>query len=82
MALKKFVETKAVVLRDGKEIIISDPQITPGDIIILQEGEKAPADARIIISNNLKIDQAALTGESEPVFKIAGTYLSKKLAIY
>ncbi|MEK7168312.1 MAG: HAD-IC family P-type ATPase, partial [Patescibacteria group bacterium] len=79
LALKKFVETKAVILRDGKEIIISDRQITPGDIIILQEGEKAPADARIIISNNLKIDQAALTGESEPVFKIAEPIYQKNL---
>ncbi|MDP3014953.1 MAG: HAD-IC family P-type ATPase [bacterium] len=68
-ALKKFVETKALILRDGKEIIISDSRIAPGDIILLQEGEKAPADARVIVSNNLKIDQAALTGESEPVFK-------------
>ena len=79
LALKKFVETKAVILRDGKEIIISDRQITPGDIIILQEGEKAPADARIIISNNLKIDQAALTGESEPVFKTIEPIYQKDL---
>lgn len=79
-ALKKFIETKALVLRDGKELIISDSRITPGDIIILQEGEKAPADARIIISNNLKIDQAALTGESEPVLKIVDPIHQKDLS--
>ena len=79
LALKKFVETKAVILRDGKEIIISDSRITPGDIIILQEGEKAPADARVIASNNLKIDQAALTGESEPVFKTIEPIYQKDL---
>jgi len=73
LALKKFVEVNAAVLRDAKEIIIPDYQLVPGDIILLQEGEKIPADSRIIISNNLKIDQAALTGESEPVFKIAET---------
>lgn len=79
LALKKFVEVNAAVLRDAKEIIIPDYQLVPGDIILLQEGEKIPADARIIISNNLKIDQAALTGESEPVFKIAETLPHKDL---
>jgi len=73
LALKKFVETNATVLRDGKEIIISDTGVVPGDIIILQEGEKVPADARVILSQNLKVDEAALTGESEPVHKIADT---------
>ncbi|MEK7555287.1 MAG: HAD-IC family P-type ATPase [Patescibacteria group bacterium] len=80
-ALKKFIKTKAVVLRNGKEIIVSDEQLAPGDIIILQEGEKIPADARVIVSNNLKIDQAALTGESESVFKIAEILSRKDLQI-
>jgi Ca2+-transporting ATPase len=71
LALKKFVETKATVLRDGKELIIPDAEVVPGDILILQEGEKVAADARIILSRNLKVDEAALTGESEPVHKIA-----------
>src|SRR3989338_10115301 len=69
LALKKFVETKATVLRDDKEIIIPDTELVPGDILILQEGEKIPADVRIIVSHNLKVDEAALTGESEPVHK-------------
>lgn len=69
LSLKKFTETSATVLRDGKEIIISDQELVPGDVVILQEGEKVPADARIVFSNNLKIDQASLTGESSPVLK-------------
>jgi len=69
LALKKFVETKATILRDDKEIIIRDTELVPGDILILQEGEKIPADARVIVSHNLKVDEAALTGESEPVHK-------------
>lgn len=73
LALKRFVETKATVLRDGNEIVIPDTEITVGDIIILQEGDKIPADARIILSNNLKVDEASLSGESEPVFKISET---------
>lgn len=71
LALKKFVETKATVLRDGREIIISDTEVVSGDIVILQEGEKVPADARVILSQNMKVDEAALTGESEPVHKVA-----------
>src|SRR3990167_7545759 len=70
LALKKFAETSATVLRDGKEIIVPDIEVMPGDIIILQEGEKVPADARIIFSNTLKVDEASLTGESESVTKI------------
>jgi Ca2+-transporting ATPase len=70
-ALKKFVETKAAVLRDGKELIVSDAEIAPGDILILQEGEKIPADARVILSNNINVNEAALTGESAPVHKIS-----------
>ena len=73
LALKKFVETKAMVLREGKELIVPDSEVVPGDIIILQEGEKVPADARVITATNLKIDEAALTGESVPVHKVADT---------
>jgi len=69
LALKRFVETKAVVIRSEKEFIIRDTQVVPGDIILLQEGEKVPADSRIIDSHNLKIDESALTGESEAVHK-------------
>ncbi len=70
LALKKFAETTATVLREEKEIIIPDSEVVPGDIIILQEGEKIPADARIITAVNLKIDESALTGESEPTHKL------------
>ena len=70
LALKRFAETSATVLRDGKELIVLDTEVMPGDIIVLQEGEKVPADARIIFANTLKIDEASLTGESEPVTKI------------
>ncbi len=69
LALKKFSETSATVVRDGKERIIPDTEIVTGDIILLQEGEKVPADARIISANTLKIDEASLTGESVPVTK-------------
>lgn len=68
-ALKKFIETNALVIRNNKEVIIPDYEVVPGDIIIVKEGDKIPADARIILSNNLTIDEAALTGESMPIHK-------------
>ncbi len=73
LALKNFTETKATVLREGKELIIPDRDVVTGDIIILYEGEKIPADARIISAYNLRIDEAAMTGESVPVHKISDT---------
>lgn len=79
LALKKFVETKATVLRDGKELIISDTHVVPGDIIILNEGEKIPADARVILSNSLKVSEASMTGESEPVQKIVDVLEGEEL---
>lgn len=69
LALRKFSETSATVVRDGKERIIPDTEIVTGDIILFQEGEKVPADARVISANTLKIDEASLTGESVPVTK-------------
>jgi Ca2+-transporting ATPase len=81
LALNKFVTTKATVLREGKELIIPDTEVVFGDIIILNEGEKIPADARIIISNNLKIDEATMTGESNPVSKTPEVLKSESLDI-
>lgn len=70
LALKKFTETQATVLREGEELFISDSEIVPGDILVLREGERIPADARIIQTRLLKVDEAVLTGESIPVYKI------------
>lgn len=80
-ALKRFAETKAIVQRDNKENIIDDSEVVPGDIIVLQEGEKVPADARIIFANTLKIDEASLTGESEPVTKVRDIEKKEKLSV-
>lgn len=69
LALRRFTKTSATVLRDGEETVLPDEEVVPGDCIVLREGEKIPADARIIESNNLKVAEAALTGESVPVHK-------------
>lgn len=81
VALQKFTETDATVVRNGKEIIVSDKDIVPGDIIILQEGEKVPTDARLIFSNSLTIDEASLTGESGPVSKISMVIQNENIPI-
>ena len=68
-ALKRFAETPATVLRDGTAVVIPDFEVVKGDVIVLREGEKVPADARIIESRTLTVDEAAFTGESVPVHK-------------
>ena len=72
-ALKKVIKGYAIVTRDGKEMAVEDSELVPGDIISLKDGSIIPADARIIESNKLKINQSALTGESEPVLKSSET---------
>ncbi len=68
-SLKRFIKAKSVVIRDGKHTIVDDADLVPGDIIVLQEGERVPADARLFYQERLKIDEAVLTGESKPVSK-------------
>ncbi len=68
-SLKKFIMTDCFVIRDGKKLLVPDEELVPGDIILLQEGQRVPADARVFESNLLQVDQAILTGESVPVFK-------------
>ena len=69
-ALKKMAVPLVRALRNSKEIEINATQLTPGDIIILEAGNIIPADGRIIESANLRIQESALTGESEPIDKI------------
>jgi len=71
-ALKKLASLKATVLRDGQKKDIDSKEIVLGDIIILETGDKVPADARLIEVFNLQTQEAALTGESQPVKKNTG----------
>ena len=68
-SLKKLSDAEATVLRGGEEEILSEKEIVPGDILVLQEGQKITADARVIHSSNLSCDEAALTGESGAILK-------------
>lgn len=68
-SLRRFITTKSVVIRDGQHQIIADEDLVPGDIIVLKEGERVPADARIVQEMRLQVDEAILTGESKPIYK-------------
>ena len=68
-SLKKLSAPQAKVIRDGEEKLIVARELVPGDIFIVQEGDKIPADARIIETLTLRVDESSLTGESTPVSK-------------
>ncbi len=78
IALEKMESDKAIVVREGEERRIDASLLVPGDIIVLSEGEHVPADARILESVNMKVDEAVFTGESVPVEKIEEK-MNKKL---
>lgn len=69
--LKGLISNKAVVIRECKKQEILARNLTPGDIVIIEEGDNIPADLRIIKSYDLKVDESALTGESLPAKKQA-----------
>lgn len=81
LALRKFIKGNAFVLRDHEETIVSDRQLVPGDVVMLREGEKVPADARIIDAKSLRIDEAALTGESLPKNKHADLLIGNTVSV-
>lgn len=74
-ALQKMLSVNARVVRDGEEIRIPASDIVPGDIMVLEAGDRINADARILNSNDFCADQSTLTGESNPIRKSADPML-------
>lgn len=70
-ALAKMVATETTVRRDGKKLRVHSEQLVPGDVVLLQSGDRVPADLRLFHVRNLHVDESALTGESLPVAKHA-----------
>jgi cation-transporting P-type ATPase F len=70
-ALSKMVVTECTVRRDGRKKRIPSEELVPGDIVLLESGDRVPADLRMFKQRNLRIDESALTGESVPVEKSA-----------
>jgi len=69
-ALQTMTAATCKVIRDGKQITLRSDELVPGDIVVLEAGDAVPADGRIIENASLKIEEAALTGESVPVNKM------------
>ena len=69
-ALQTMTAATCKVLRDGKMVILHSDELVPGDVVLLEAGDAVPADGRIIENASLKIEEAALTGESVPVNKV------------
>jgi len=70
-ALKNLSSPRALVIRDGEQQRIPGREVVTGDVLLLSEGDRVPADSVLLTSNNLMVDESLLTGESVPVRKIA-----------
>lgn len=80
-ALKKLSAPEAQVVRDGQRQSISSTKLVPGDIVLLEAGNYVPADIRLLEAANLRIEEAALTGESVPVQKDANIHLQADIPL-
>ena len=80
-SLQKHTALKVEVMRDNRLTAIDSSLLVPGDIIILHEGDKIPADARVVTADSLRVDESQLTGESVPVLKQIDE-LSENLEVY
>jgi P-type Ca2+ transporter type 2C len=69
LALRGELDERARVLRDGREREIPVTEVVRGDVVVLREGDKVPADGRLAVVERLEVDESALTGESAPVAK-------------
>lgn len=81
-ALKKLSSPRALVIRDGIEIRISGREVVPGDIIILNEGDRVAADGILIEATNITLDESLLTGESLAVSKTSQVENSNNCCVY
>ena len=68
-AIKQMLSPSAMVIRDGKKVSLPATELVPGDVVLLQSGDKVPADLRLFKTNGLKVQEAVLTGESLAVEK-------------
>jgi len=80
-ALKKMLSPVARVRRRGQVMEIAAAMLVPGDIVLLEAGDRVPADGRLIVTHNAEIDESALTGESQAVAKNAGITVAQDAAL-
>lgn len=80
LAIRSMLRLHAVTLRKGRAVEIDAAELVPGDIIVLQAGDRVPADTRLLDSKHLEVDQSILTGESTPSSKDPGL-LAEEVAL-
>jgi Ca2+-transporting ATPase len=80
-SLKKIIQAKAVVIRDGKKIEIKQEKLVPGDLVYLEEGGLVPADIRLTETTNFSTNDFVLTGESVPQEKTADMVIEKETTL-
>ncbi|MGD8603671.1 MAG: cation-translocating P-type ATPase [Anaerolineales bacterium] len=80
-ALQKLAAPEAQVIRDGHRQMVPARQLVPGDVVLLEAGNYVPADLRLLDTANLRVDEAALTGESVPVEKDASVALTQDISL-
>ena len=68
-SLREMVHTEARVIRDGRERTVASDALVPGDLVVVEAGDKVPADIRVLRETEVRVDESALTGESVPVVK-------------
>lgn len=77
-SLKELASPTCIVVRNGREMEVQSSSLVPGDLIVLREGDRVPADSRLIYSEDLEVDESSLTGESVPVEKEHDVILPEK----
>jgi len=80
-ALRKLAAPEAHVIRDGSRQVVPAQQLVPGDVVLLEAGNYIPADVRLVEAINLRVEEAALTGESVPVQKNASIRLNADIPL-
>ena len=80
-ALRKLISAQCKVLREGETYEIDAEELVPGDIVLLESGDKVPADVRLITAHDIEVDESLLTGESLPVNKDADLVLAEDVAL-
>ncbi len=80
-ALRKMITTTARVRRDGRVVEVDAVELVPGDVVLLDAGDRAPADGRLLTSSTLEVDESALTGESLPATKDARAEVAEDVGL-
>ena len=80
-SLKNLAAVDATVLRGGQEVMVPESEVTIGDVLVLKEGQRVAADARLVFARNLSLDESMLTGESAPVHKQDGNLVENEVPL-